>query len=60
MPAASIRPGAGQLTGSPALMMMVLLPLSIVLTVVMYCSFYPTYTTLFGKPSEQPSRPPSQ
>jgi hypothetical protein len=38
----------GQLTGSPVLMMMVLLPLSIVLTVVMYCSFYPTYTTLFG------------
>ena len=42
----------GQLTGSPVLMMMVLLPLSIILTVVMYCSFYPTYTTLFGKPSQ--------
>ena len=42
----------GQVTGSPALMMMVLLPLSIVLTVVMYCSFYPTYTTLFGQPSQ--------
>lgn len=40
----------GQLTGSPALMMMVLLPLSIILTVVMYCSFYPSYTTIFGKP----------
>lgn len=42
----------GQLTGSPALMMMVLLPLSIVLTVVMYCSFYPTYITLFGQPPQ--------
>jgi len=42
----------GQLTGSPLLMIMVLLPLSIVLTVVMYCSFYPTYTTLFGKPAQ--------
>nr|WP_314629017.1 BPSS1780 family membrane protein [uncultured Noviherbaspirillum sp.] len=42
----------GQLTGSPVLMMMVLLPLSIVLTVVMYCSFYPTYTALFGKPPQ--------
>jgi hypothetical protein len=42
----------GQLTGSPMLMMMVLLPLSIVLTVVMYCSFYPTYTTVFGKPAQ--------
>jgi hypothetical protein len=41
----------GQLTGSPVLMMMVLLPLSIVLTVAMYCSFYPTYTTVFGKPT---------
>jgi len=29
---------------------MVLLPLSIVLTVIMYCSFYPTYTHVFGKP----------
>jgi hypothetical protein len=29
---------------------MVLLPLSIVLTVVMYCSFYPTYAQIFGKP----------
>jgi hypothetical protein len=31
-------------------MMLVLLPLSLVLTVVMYCSFYPTYTTVFGRP----------
>ena len=28
----------------------ILLPLSIILTVVMYCSFYPTYTAVFGKP----------
>ena len=34
---------------------MVLLPLSIVLTVVMYCSFYPTYTHVFGKPALGPS-----
>jgi len=27
----------------------ILLPLSIILTVVMYCSFYPTYTAVFGK-----------
>jgi hypothetical protein len=32
----------------------VMLPLSIVLTVIMYCSFYPTYTYVFGKP-EAPS-----
>lgn len=32
---------------------MVLLPLSIVLTVIMYCSFYPTYTHVFGKPAPE-------
>jgi hypothetical protein len=32
--------------------MVVLLPLSVVLTVVMYCSFYPTYTEVFGGPEE--------
>jgi hypothetical protein len=31
-------------------MMVLLLPLSLVLTVVMYCSFYPTYTQVFGRP----------
>lgn len=40
----------GGITGSPTLMIVVLLPLSMVLTVVMYCSFYPTYTTVFGEP----------
>lgn len=30
---------------------MVLLPLSILLTVIMYCSFYPTYKQVFGTPS---------
>lgn len=38
------------LVGSASITLMVLLPLSIVLTVVMYCSFYPTYTHVFGKP----------
>jgi hypothetical protein len=36
--------------------MLVLLPLSIVMTVVMYCSFYPTYTYVFGKPPEPAAR----
>ena len=36
--------------GSASITIMVLLPLSIVLTVVMYCSFYSTYTHVFGKP----------
>ncbi|NEX64271.1 BPSS1780 family membrane protein [Noviherbaspirillum galbum] len=33
---------------------LVLIPLSLVLTVVMYCSFYPTYTHVFGRPGETP------
>lgn len=36
--------------GSPALSMMVLLPISLLMTIVLYCSFYPTYTHVFGKP----------
>lgn len=38
------------LLGQSALVMIVLLPLSLVLTVAMYCSFYSTYTTVFGRP----------
>jgi len=34
--------------------MVVLLPLSLVMTVVMYCSFYPTYTQIFGRPEQAP------
>ncbi len=33
------------------IIMFILLPLLIILTVVMYCSFYPTYTAVFGRPS---------
>jgi len=35
--------------------LIVLLPLSLLMTVVMYCSFYPTYTAMFGKPSTAPN-----
>ncbi|NUU03229.1 BPSS1780 family membrane protein [Herbaspirillum robiniae] len=37
------------LTGSINAVVFILLPISIILTVVMYCSFYPTYTAVFGK-----------
>jgi hypothetical protein len=37
------------LTGKAFVTVLVLLPLSIILTVIMYCSFYPTYTSIFGK-----------
>ena len=36
--------------GRAIVMVLLLLPLSLVMTVVMYCSFYPTYTTIFGRP----------
>lgn len=39
----------GLLTGASVVTMMVLMTLSIVMTVIMYCSFYPTYTHVFGK-----------
>jgi hypothetical protein len=37
--------------GKSIIVMMILLPLSIIMTVVIYCSFYPTYTSVFGKPA---------
>jgi hypothetical protein len=36
----------------------ILLPLSIILTVIMYCSFYPTYTALFGRPQRDEAPTP--
>lgn len=40
------------LFGRAVIVMLVLLPLSLTLTVVMYCSFYPTYTHVFGRPGQ--------
>lgn len=39
--------------GGAATLMVVLMPISILFTVVMYCSFYPTYLDLFGKPESE-------
>ena len=41
--------------GRAIVVMLVLLPLSLILTVVMYCSFFPTYTHIFGRPSTDPT-----
>lgn len=49
---------AGALLGRTLATMLILLPLSVVLTVVMYCSFYPTYTSVFGVPDGD--RPPQE
>lgn len=45
---------AGAILGRALTTMLVLLPLSVALTVVMYCSFYPTYTRVFGDPEPLP------
>ena len=36
--------------GNPMIVVALLLPLSLIMTVIMYCSFYPTYTSIFGPP----------
>ncbi len=42
----------GIILGTPGASLFILLPASLLLTVVMYCSFYPTYTQMFGPPPE--------
>lgn len=37
-----------------AIIVFILIPFSIILTVVMYCSFYPTYTAVFERPATNP------
>jgi hypothetical protein len=41
----------GAVTQSTTLMMIVLIPLSVLLTVAMYCSFYVTYVAIFPRPN---------
>ena len=43
----------GMLLNSPNASIFILLPISLVLTVIMYCSFYPSYTHMFG-PAPEP------
>lgn len=42
------------LFGNALIVVMLLLPMSLIMTVIMYCSFYPTYTTIFGRPDTAP------
>ena len=43
----------GLLLGKTLVTVMLLMPLSVILTLVMYCSFYPTYTAVFGQPEQR-------
>lgn len=42
------------LTGQLSTARLVLFPVSLLMAVVMYCSFYPTYTSIFGRPEPLP------
>ncbi len=41
------------LLGKNIAVIMIMMPLSILVTVIMYCSFYATYTSIFGKTTTQ-------
>lgn len=41
------------LLGKSLLATMLLIPMSVALTIVLYCSFYPTYTAVFGQPASE-------
>lgn len=43
----------GLLLGKTLVTVMLLMPLSVILTLVMYCSFYPTYAAVFGQPEQR-------
>lgn len=40
------------LLGKTAVTVMLVMPLSVILTIVMYCSFYPAYTQIFERPEQ--------
>ncbi|HEY5798956.1 MAG TPA: BPSS1780 family membrane protein [Burkholderiaceae bacterium] len=46
------------ITGAPGFAVLVLLSVSLILTAIAFCSFYPTYTSVFGTP-EEPDAPPA-
>lgn len=37
------------ITGSPELIIVTMMPVSMVLTIILYCSFYPSYQSVFGQ-----------
>jgi hypothetical protein len=42
----------GLILGKTIVAIMLLMPLSVILTIVMYCSFYPTYLGVFERPEQ--------
>lgn len=41
------------ITGQAYAVVLTMIPVLVILIVVMHCSFYPTYTDVFGKPGEE-------
>lgn len=39
------------LTGSPNIILLLMMPLSMLITIILYCSFYPTYKSIFDQSS---------
>lgn len=40
------------ITGNPNLILLILMPFSMLLTIILYCTFYPSYKSLFGQATE--------
>lgn len=47
------------LTGSMAIGMILLMPVSILMLMIIFCSFYPSYVQVFGKPEAAVGAPPA-
>lgn len=41
------------ISGNSNLMFVIMMPLSMLSTTILYCSFYPSYVTIFGQPTEE-------
>ncbi len=42
-------------TGNPSLIIFIMMPFSMLVTIIFYCSFYPTYKSLFGQTGQTDS-----
>ena len=40
------------ITGNSNMIILIMMPFSMVLNIILYCSFYPTYKSVFGQPAE--------
>ena len=43
------------ITGNPNTIIFIMMPMSMILTIILYCSFYPSYKSIFAQADEAPS-----